>query len=56
MEQDGFYSSKSTLSRLFGDNWEKHKFGYEDTLIPIANVLLDVDNIEDDDEYEVLDY
>lgn len=50
MEQDGFYSSKSTLSRLFGENWEKHKFDYEDTLIPIANVLLDVDTIEEDDD------
>ena len=50
MEQDGEFSSKSTLSRLFGDNWEKYSFDYERTLIPIANVLLDVETIEDDDD------
>lgn len=49
MEQNGDFSSKSTLSRLFGNNWEKYSFGYEDTLIPIANVLLDVETEEDDD-------
>ena len=52
MEQDGQFSSKSTLSRLFGKNWEKYTFDYENTLIPIANVLLDVDNIEEDDDTE----
>ena len=52
MEQDGQFSSKSTLSRLFGDNWEKYSFDYENTLIPIANVLLDVENIEEDDDTE----
>jgi len=52
MEQDGQFSSKSTLSRLFGDSWEKYSFDYENTLIPIANVLLDVENIEEDDDTE----
>ena len=52
MEQDGQFSSKSTLSRLFGKNWENYTFDYENTLIPIANVLLDVDNIEEDDDTE----
>lgn len=50
MEQDGQFSSKSTLSRLFGSNWEKYSFDYENTLIPIANVLLDVETYEDDDD------
>ena len=50
MEQDGDFSSKSTLSRLFGDKWENYSFDYEKTLIPIANVLLDVENEEEDDD------
>ena len=52
LEQDGEFSSKSTLSRLFGKNWEKYTFDYEHTLIPIANVILDVENIEDNDDAE----
>ena len=50
LEQNGEYSSKSTLSRLFGKNWEKFSFDYENTIIPIANVLLDVENEETDDD------
>lgn len=50
MELEGFHSSKSTLSRLFGNNWDKYSFDYEYTLIPIANVLLDVGNYEEDDD------
>ena len=56
MEQDGEFSSKSTLSRLFGNNWEKYSFDYEKTLIPIANVLLDVENFEDDDDADTKAY
>lgn len=53
MEQDNEYTSKTTLSRLFGKNWEKHSFDYERTLIPIANALLDVENYEDDDDNSI---
>ena len=53
MEQGGEYTSKSTLSRLFGNNWEKHSFDYEKTLIPIANVLLDVETEEADDDADI---
>ena len=52
MERDGEFTSKATLSRLFGKKWEGYSFDYEQTLIPIANVLLDVDNIEADDDTE----
>lgn len=56
MEQNGEFSSKSTLSRLFGNNWEKYSFDYEKTLIPIANVLLDVETFEDDDNADTKAY
>lgn len=56
MEQNGEYTSKSTLSRLFGNNWEKYSFDYEKTLIPIANVLLDVEHFEDDDDADTKAY
>ena len=29
MEQNGEFTSKSTLSRLFGNNWEQYSFDYE---------------------------
>ena len=56
MEQNGEYTSKSTLSRLFGNNWEKYSFDYEKTLIPIANVLLDVETFEDNDDADTKAY
>ena len=52
LEEEGQFSSKSTLSRLFGENWEQYSFDYENTLIPIANVLLDVENDEESDDAE----
>jgi len=56
MEQNGEFTSKSTLSRLFGNNWEQYSFDYEKTLIPIANVLLDVETFEDDDDADTKAY
>ena len=56
METDGEFTSKSTLSRLFGKNWEQYSFDYERTILPIANVLLDVDNIEADDDLDTKAY
>ena len=56
MEDDGEYTSKSTLSRLFGDKWEDYSFDYEKTILPIANVLLDVDTIEADDDVDTKAY
>lgn len=52
MEADGEYTSKSTLSRLFGDKWEQFSFDYERTILPIANVLLDIDVEEADDDVD----
>ena len=53
LEKNGDFLSKSTLSRVFAEGSEEIKFRYEDTIRPIANALLDIDNIEDDDEMDV---
>lgn len=50
MENCGEYISKSTLSRVFSDGSEDKGFRYETTLRPIANALLDIENIEDYDD------
>lgn len=52
MEQNGNYLSKSTLSKVFGDGSEELSFNYEDTIRPIANVLLDIETIEADDNLD----
>ena len=53
MEKNGKFLSKATLSRVFADGSEEIKFRYEDTIKPIADALLDIDNIEDDDTTDV---
>lgn len=57
MEENGDFLSPSTLSRLFADGSEKPEiaktFRYEDTLRPIAKVLLDMETIEANDSPEV---
>lgn len=53
MEENGDYLSKSTLSRVFADGSEEVSFRYEETIRPIANALLDIENIEDDDNMDV---
>ena len=50
MEQQGDYISKSTLARVFAKGSEDSSFRYEETLRPIANALLDIENIEEDDD------
>ena len=54
MEQNGDYIAKSTLSRVFSDGSEELHFKYEETIRPIANALLDIDHIEDDDVLDVI--
>lgn len=49
MEKNGDYLSKSTISRVFSDGSEELSFRYEETIRPLAKVLLDIENIEDDD-------
>ena len=53
LEKNGDFLSKSTLSRVFAEGSEEIKFRYEDTIRPIANALLDIDNIEETDEMDV---
>ena len=53
IEQNGSYLSKSTISRIFSEGSEDMSFRFEETLKPIANVLLDIDNIEADDELDI---
>lgn len=53
MERNGDYLSKSTLSRVFSEGSEEVSFNYEVTIRPIANALLDIENIEQEDSREV---
>ena len=49
MEENGDFLAKSTLSRVFADGSEDIAFRYEETIRPIANALLNMENIEEDD-------
>lgn len=53
MEKNGDFLSKSTISRVFADGSEEQSFRYEETIRPIANALLDIENIEDTDDMDV---
>ena len=54
MEDKGIYPvSPATLSRVFADGSEDTNFNYETTIRPIAEALLDIENIEDDDTLDV---
>lgn len=52
-EKEAFPPSRSTIQRLFAEGSEEQSFKYEETIRPIANVLLDIENIEDDDDMDV---
>lgn len=56
MEQNGQFLSKSTLSRVFADGSEDKSFRYEETIRPIANALLDIETIEQDDDIDTQAY
>ena len=56
MEQNGDFVSKSTLSRIFRDGSEDMGFKYETTIRPIADAILDIDNIENDDDIDTKAY
>ena len=53
MDEDGHNISKTTLSRLFGKGSEEVGFSYDGTIRPLANVLLGVDHVEEDDIADV---
>ena len=50
VEENGEFVSKSTLSRVFREGSEDQSFNYEGTIRPIANAVLDIDTLEDDDD------
>lgn len=52
IEENGEFVSKTTLSRVFANGSEEQTFRYETTLRPIANALLDIENIETDDDLD----
>lgn len=56
MSENGQFLSKSTLSRVFADGSEDKSFRYEETLRPIANALLDIETIEQDDDIDTQAY
>ena len=53
LEKDNQYLSKSTISRVFADGSEEMSFKYEETIRPIANALLDIETIEEDDNMDI---
>ena len=53
VEKQGSSISKTTLSKIFSDGSEDMCFSYENTLRPIANALLDIETIEEDDAMDV---
>ena len=56
MEKNGDFVSKSTLSRIFREGSEETGFKYETTIRPIADAILDIDNIEVDDDTDTKAY
>lgn len=53
MEKNHEGVSKSTLSRVFAEGSEENYFSYDGTLRPIANALLDIEDIEDEDNADI---
>lgn len=49
VEMTGKAVSKSTLQKLFAEDADATTFRYETTIKPVANVLLDIDTLEEDD-------
>ena len=56
IEENGEFVSKTTLSRVFRAGSETVGFNYETTLRPIANALLDIENIESYDDTDTKAY
>jgi len=53
IEKNGDYLSKSTVARVFSEGSEDKSFMYEETIRPIANALLDIENIDEEDDMDV---
>ena len=53
IEENGDYVSRSSVQRVFAEGSEDVSFKYEETIRPIAKVLLDIENIKEDDSPEL---
>ena len=51
-ERNGEHVSIASISRVFAKGSEDEGFRYEGTLKPIANAILDIDTIEEDDDLD----
>ena len=49
LEQNGKFVSLTTLRRVFADGSDGSNFNYETTLLPIAEVLLDPEDVPTED-------
>jgi hypothetical protein len=49
IEQNGENLSRSSVQRVFAEGSENISFKYEETIRPIANALLDIENLEETD-------
>ena len=52
LENNNEYLAKSTIARVFGEGSEDLSFRYEETIRPIANALLDIENFEETDDLD----
>ena len=41
LEKKGYYLSENTVKRVFSENADPSSFKYQDTIVPLADVLLD---------------
>lgn len=53
IEKNGDYVSRSSIQRVFADGSEDLSFRYEETIRPIANALLDIETIEENDDMDI---
>ena len=52
VETNGGYISKSSVQRVFADGSEDTFFKFDETIKPIANALLNIDNIKSEDDLD----
>lgn len=56
LEQNGDSVALSTISRIFSESSTDTNFSYENVIRPIANVLLDIEHTEDEDDIDTKAY
>ena len=50
LEKNGQFVSEATIKRVFADGSEEQNFRYQDSIAPIADVLLDIYGEDDESE------